>query len=150
MPVTKQYNHVPRQIVTPYKPSEDIEQTPLLLPPTPTSPDSLQTASGYFPETLSGAFNNNSGIAPTNHNDNFGSVFDFPNQSSSAFSSSNPFVIHETHRQHLSENGAFTNTNMEEDSYTKVSDIDENFCWNIKNCFLFFRINVTKISIGQT
>ena len=39
---------MPRQIVTPYKPSEDIEQTPLLLPPTPTSPDSLQTASGYF------------------------------------------------------------------------------------------------------
>ncbi|XP_065370428.1 activated Cdc42 kinase-like [Calliphora vicina] len=45
---TQNYNHVPRQIVTPYKPSEDIEQTPLLLPPTPTSPDSLQTASGYF------------------------------------------------------------------------------------------------------
>lgn len=41
---------MPKQIVTPYKPSEDIEQTPLLLPPTPTSPDSLQTASGYFPE----------------------------------------------------------------------------------------------------
>ncbi|KAM7341673.1 activated Cdc42 kinase-like isoform 2-T2 [Cochliomyia hominivorax] len=47
---TQNYNHVPRQIVTPYKPSEDIEQTPLLLPPTPTSPDSLQTASGYFAE----------------------------------------------------------------------------------------------------
>uniref|UniRef100_T1H2X8 CRIB domain-containing protein n=1 Tax=Megaselia scalaris TaxID=36166 RepID=T1H2X8_MEGSC len=45
-------NHVPRQIVTPYKPSEDIEQTPLLLPPTPTSPDSLQTASGYFSEII--------------------------------------------------------------------------------------------------
>jgi len=44
---------VPKQIVTPYKPSEDIEQTPLLLPPTPTSPDSLQTASGYFPEGAS-------------------------------------------------------------------------------------------------
>lgn len=44
------YNHVPRQIVTPYKPSEDIEQTPLLLPPTPTSPDSLQTGSSYFGE----------------------------------------------------------------------------------------------------
>ncbi|KMY93399.1 activated Cdc42 kinase-like isoform X2 [Drosophila simulans] len=47
---SQNYNHVPKQIVTPYKPSEDIEQTPLLLPPTPTSPDSLQTASGYFPE----------------------------------------------------------------------------------------------------
>ncbi|XP_068147133.1 activated Cdc42 kinase-like isoform X2 [Drosophila tropicalis] len=47
---SQNYNHVPKQIVTPYKPSEDIEQTPLLLPPTPTSPDSLQTASGYFPD----------------------------------------------------------------------------------------------------
>lgn len=44
---------MPRQIVTPYKPSEDIEQTPLLLPPTPTSPDSLQTASGYFADDSS-------------------------------------------------------------------------------------------------
>ncbi|XP_053674184.1 uncharacterized protein LOC128724484 [Anopheles nili] len=44
--------NLPRQIVTPYKPSEDLEQTPLLLPPTPTSPDSIQTASGYFSETL--------------------------------------------------------------------------------------------------
>ncbi|XP_011291095.1 activated Cdc42 kinase-like [Musca domestica] len=50
---TQNYNHVPRQIVTPYKPSEDIEQTPLLLPPTPTSPDSLQTASGYFADDSS-------------------------------------------------------------------------------------------------
>ncbi|XP_052840726.1 activated Cdc42 kinase-like isoform X1 [Drosophila gunungcola] len=50
---SQNYNHVPKQIVTPYKPSEDIEQTPLLLPPTPTSPDSLQTASGYFPEGAS-------------------------------------------------------------------------------------------------
>lgn len=48
------YNHVPRQIVTPYKPSEDIEQTPLLLPPTPTSPDSLQTGSSYFGEFAGG------------------------------------------------------------------------------------------------
>nr|XP_017031433.1 activated Cdc42 kinase-like isoform X2 [Drosophila kikkawai] len=52
---SQNYNHVPKQIVTPYKPSEDIEQTPLLLPPTPTSPDSLQTASGYFPEGGGGA-----------------------------------------------------------------------------------------------
>lgn len=36
-------------MVTPYKPSEDLEQT-LLLPPTPTSPNSTQTASGYFSE----------------------------------------------------------------------------------------------------
>uniref|UniRef100_W4VRT2 non-specific protein-tyrosine kinase n=1 Tax=Corethrella appendiculata TaxID=1370023 RepID=W4VRT2_9DIPT len=44
--------NLPRQIVTPYKPSEDLEQTPLLLPPTPTSPDSVQTASGYFSESI--------------------------------------------------------------------------------------------------
>ena len=43
------YNQLPRQVVTPYKPSEDLEQT-LLLPPTPTSPNSTQTASGYFSE----------------------------------------------------------------------------------------------------
>ncbi|XP_013098174.2 activated Cdc42 kinase-like isoform X1 [Stomoxys calcitrans] len=59
---TQNYNHVPRQIVTPYKPSEDIEQTPLLLPPTPTSPDSLQTASGYFPDDSS---QNNSTMNPS-------------------------------------------------------------------------------------
>ncbi|CAO1398964.1 unnamed protein product, partial [Diamesa hyperborea] len=41
-------NTLPRQVVTPYKPSEDLEQTPLLLPPTPTSPDSTQTGSAYF------------------------------------------------------------------------------------------------------
>lgn len=44
------YNKLPRQVVTPYKPSEDLEQTPLLLPATPTSPDSLQTGSAYFSE----------------------------------------------------------------------------------------------------
>lgn len=118
-----QYNHVPRQIVTPYKPSEDIEQTPLLLPPTPTSPDSLQTASGYFPETMNSAFSN-TGTASSNNNDNFSSVFEFPNQSSSSFSSSNPFVMHDnvpsSHRHNLSENGAF----MEEEGYTKVSGRD--------------------------
>lgn len=45
------YNKLPRQVVTPYKPSEDLEQTPLLLPPTPTSPDSTQTGSAYFSES---------------------------------------------------------------------------------------------------
>lgn len=35
---------VPRQVVTPYKPSEDIEQTPLL---TPTSPDIVPPIEGY-------------------------------------------------------------------------------------------------------
>lgn len=113
---------MPRQIVTPYKPSEDIEdieQTPLLLPPTPTSPDSLQTASGYFPDTMNAAFNS-SGLASSNNNDHFSSVFEFPNQSSSTFSSSNPFVLHDNvssaQRHNLSENGAF----MEEEGYAKV------------------------------
>lgn len=45
------YTKLPRQVVTPYKPSEDLEQTPLLLPPTPTSPDSLQMGSAYFSES---------------------------------------------------------------------------------------------------
>lgn len=72
--ITVQYNHVPRQIVTPYKPSEDIEQTPLL-PSTPTSPDSLQTASGYFAET-NHTFMNAHHSAQTN--DGFNSSFDFP------------------------------------------------------------------------
>lgn len=46
------YSKLPRQVVTPYKPSEDLEQTPLLLPPTPTSPsDSTQVGSAYFSES---------------------------------------------------------------------------------------------------
>lgn len=45
------YNKLPRQVVTPYKPSEDLEQTPLLLPPTPTSPDATQLGSAYFSES---------------------------------------------------------------------------------------------------
>lgn len=107
------YNHVPRQIVTPYKPSEDIEQTPLLLPPTPTSPDSLQTASGYFPDNITPS---------TNHSfvnsDNFGSAFNFNNdhQPTSGFSSSNPFVNHENTNR-----GAFTNINVDDDTYPKVN-----------------------------
>jgi P21-Rho-binding domain len=44
-------NKLPRQVVTPYKPSEDLEQTPLLLPPTPTSPDLTQIGSAYFSES---------------------------------------------------------------------------------------------------
>uniref|UniRef100_A0A182PA13 non-specific protein-tyrosine kinase n=1 Tax=Anopheles epiroticus TaxID=199890 RepID=A0A182PA13_9DIPT len=96
--------NLPRQIVTPYKPSEDLEQTPLLLPPTPTSPDSIQTASGYFSETLqlsghrsfinagenqhhiidhSGAANNVIVDGLTT------SAFDFRN---SGFKDSNPFI----------------------------------------------------------
>ncbi|XP_055531298.1 activated Cdc42 kinase-like isoform X4 [Wyeomyia smithii] len=85
--------NLPRQIVTPYKPSEDLEQTPLLLPPTPTSPDSIQTASGYFSETLQTrhqSFVN----AGENHDrstvdSGLASAFDFRN---SGFKDSNPFI----------------------------------------------------------
>lgn len=62
-----------------------------------------------------------SNTGASNNNDNFSSVFEFPSQSSSSFSSSNPFVMHDnvpaSHRHNLSENGAF----MEEEGYTKVS-----------------------------
>lgn len=80
---------MPKQIVTPYKPSEDIEQTPLLLPPTPTSPDSLQTASGYFPEGA-GTSMNPTFIPSTEHTpklipSNGQSSFDFAG-------STNPFA----------------------------------------------------------
>lgn len=117
---------MPRQIVTPYKPSEDIEQAPLL-PSTPTSPDSLQTASGYFAE------NNHSFISAhsAQTNDGFNaSSFDFTNHnistpiaasSNSGFQSSNPFVNldNSTHNKILSENGGFTNI-LEDETFLKV------------------------------
>ncbi|XP_052892538.1 activated Cdc42 kinase-like [Anopheles moucheti] len=93
--------NLPRQIVTPYKPSEDLEQTPLLLPPTPTSPDSIQTASGYFSETLQLAGHQSFINAGENshHIIDHGSgntvesmttsAFDFRN---SGFKDSNPFI----------------------------------------------------------
>uniref|UniRef100_A0A182IUJ2 non-specific protein-tyrosine kinase n=1 Tax=Anopheles atroparvus TaxID=41427 RepID=A0A182IUJ2_ANOAO len=98
--------NLPRQIVTPYKPSEDLEQTPLLLPPTPTSPDSIQTASGYFSETLQLAAHqsfinagesHHHGNIIIDHSNNTCTVdggmtvnaFDFRN---SGFKDSNPFI----------------------------------------------------------
>lgn len=135
---------MPRQIVTPYKPSEDIEQTPLL-PSTPTSPDSLQTASGYFADTNHTFMNAHHSAAQTNDGFN-SSSFDFPhhqhhqqshqhNQSSSSstptaataaatnagFTSSNPFVNldNTTHNKIHSEDGGFTNI-LEDESYPKV------------------------------
>lgn len=116
-----QYNHVPRQIVTPYKPSEDIEQTPLLLPPTPTSPDSLQTASGYFSENgPSSAVNQALLASAARTNDGFGSTYDFANENmppntNAGFVSSNPFV-----NIGGSEGGAFENANMQDDTFPKV------------------------------
>ncbi|XP_055685695.1 activated Cdc42 kinase-like isoform X2 [Lutzomyia longipalpis] len=109
------YNHLPRQIVTPYKPSEDIEQTPLLHPTTPTSPDSIQTASGYFPENVTSSTNHlfQSGpatngamsgsvnlLATMDQKSNFGSYFDFSGGAATqasttgvtTFSESNPFA----------------------------------------------------------
>lgn len=111
--------------VAPYKPSEDIEQTPLL-PSTPTSPDSLQTASGYFAETNHTFLNTHN----TQTNDAFNSSFDFPNQNSSTpviaasnagFTSSNPFVNldNSTHSKIVSEGGGFTNI-LEEENFSKV------------------------------
>ncbi|ALC40800.1 PR2 [Drosophila busckii] len=96
---SQNYNHVPKQIVTPYKPSEDIEQTPLLLPPTPTSPDSLQTASGYFPEGGAGSSMNPTFIPSTEHTpkliaSNGQSSFDFA-------SSTNPFASHKLDEEQL-------------------------------------------------
>lgn len=113
---------MPRQIVTPYKPSEDIEQTPLL-PSTPTSPDSLQTASGYFADNNHSFMNAHS--AQTN--DGFNSSFDFPNHNSTTiasntgFTSSNPFVNldNSTHNKILSEGGGFTNI-LEDENFPKV------------------------------
>lgn len=136
---------MPRQIVTPYKPSEDIEQTPLLLPPTPTSPDSLQTASGYFPDNnlTSHSFIN----AATDNNptsvDSFGSSFINNDPTGhSNFSSSNPFVNHEHVQQTamrpapLSSIGSFNNANVDDDGfYSKVKNI------------LFFCFWLTRLSI---
>lgn len=136
---------MPRQIVTPYKPSEDIEQTPLLLPPTPTSPDSLQTASGYFPDNnltslsfINAATDNN----PTSV-DSFGSSFINNDPTGhSNFSSSNPFVNHEHVQQTamrpapLSSIGSFNNANVDDDGfYSKVKNI------------LFFCFWLTRLSI---
>ncbi|XP_046809936.1 activated Cdc42 kinase-like [Lucilia cuprina] len=91
---TQNYNHVPRQIVTPYKPSEDIEQTPLLLPPTPTSPDSLQTASGYFADdsghnnsTMNPSFVPSTENTPKHfaNNGQTGTTFEFPTHNTNPF-----------------------------------------------------------------
>ncbi|CAD7077648.1 unnamed protein product [Hermetia illucens] len=125
---SQNYNQLPRQIVTPYKPSEDIEQTPLLLPPTPTSPDSLQTASGYFPEATSStnpSFVNSNENTPKHQSNAFGTSFDFPPKA--VFSSSNPFASSANAADTSStlalqnnnyglEANAFTNANLEDDS----------------------------------
>lgn len=96
-------NKLPRQVVTPYKPSEDLEQTPLLLPPTPTSPNSTQTGSAYFSETSNLLPPNtpSSSQAGDNHhhhlnNESMSLSSDFQRITtttrSSAFNDSNPFA----------------------------------------------------------
>ncbi|KAH8402250.1 hypothetical protein KR009_010708, partial [Drosophila setifemur] len=100
---SQNYNHVPKQIVTPYKPSEDIEQTPLLLPPTPTSPDSLQTASGYFPEGASNTTSMNPTFIPSAEHtpkliaSNGQSSFDF----ATGTGSTNPFFLNRSDDEQL-------------------------------------------------
>lgn len=91
-------NHPPaynklRQVVKPYNLSEDLEQTPLLLPPTPTSIDSSQTGSAYFSET-----NNISTIAQADRAHSETLSGDFQRLSSTTptknghFMDSNPFA----------------------------------------------------------
>lgn len=143
----QQYNHLPRQIVTPYKPSEDIEQTPLLLPPTPTSPDSLQTASGYFSQhgAVAGSSAGSASAMALRSNgatsldsadplSMFGTAFKFPSE----FNSSNPFAMGsraemracDDGRLPLTESigGGFANANIVDDAFGKVSSKNASPC----------------------
>lgn len=87
------YSKLPRQVVTPYKPSEDLEQTPLLLPPTPTSPDSSQLGSAYFSESSSLIANAQAQLDRSHNNESLSS--DFQRLSSSALNgTSNRNSIH--------------------------------------------------------
>lgn len=90
------YTKLPRQVVTPYKPHEDLEHQPLLLPPTPTSPGSAtQTGSAYFSES-SNLLPSSQGNDASSHNDSLSSDFQrittTTRAPSAAFSDSNPFA----------------------------------------------------------
>lgn len=89
------YTKLPRQVVTPYKPSEDLEQT-LLLPPTPTSPTSTQTGSAYFSESSNLLPSSNEGVSSINNNESLSSDFQrittTTRAPSTVFSESNPFA----------------------------------------------------------
>ncbi|XP_037899268.1 activated Cdc42 kinase-like [Glossina fuscipes] len=115
---SQNYNHVPRQIVTPYKPSEDIEQTPLLLPPTPTSPDSLQTASGYFADdsqhstsTMNPSFIPSTENTPKNFNNTNrqSNTFEFPTDHTNT--NTNPFSMHKAGEDNANMTMALQNNN---------------------------------------
>jgi hypothetical protein len=84
-----QNTRLPRQVVTPYKPSEDLDQIPLL-PPTPTSPDSTQTASAYF------STNSESNQPLLNLEPNFVSSFNFQNAGTQEYSFENYNVFSKT------------------------------------------------------
>lgn len=90
------YNKLPRQVVTPYKPHEDLENMPLLQPPTPTSPGSAtQTGSAYFSESLN-LLPQSSDAIGSNHNESLSSDFQrittTTRAPSGVFSDSNPFA----------------------------------------------------------
>lgn len=98
------YNKLPRQVVTPYKPSEDLEQ---LLPPTPTSIQT--TGSAYFSEStnlLPAQSDNDIHLQQSNGNLNNESLSsDFQRISfstrpaSTAFNESNPFALAQSDHQ---------------------------------------------------
>ncbi|XP_055631758.1 activated Cdc42 kinase-like isoform X5 [Toxorhynchites rutilus septentrionalis] len=118
--------NLPRQIVTPYKPSEDLEQTPLLLPPTPTSPDSIQTASGYFSETLQTGHqsfvNAGENVDRSTVDSGLASAFDFRN---SGFKDSNPFINADVNGDsHNQFKDTKTSDNQESHEYHEISDDD--------------------------
>ncbi|XP_037947807.1 activated Cdc42 kinase-like isoform X2 [Teleopsis dalmanni] len=130
---SQNYNHVPRQIVTPYKPSEDIEQTPLLLPPTPTSPDSLQTASGYFPEGANVTSSNPTFISsaentPKNFSNTSQSSFEFPGQQlvlgPTVNVSTNPFASKNDDEVNMSAAYAMQNNQYSNDSKMFANEIE--------------------------
>lgn len=111
------YNKLPRQVVTPYKPSEDLEQTPLLLPPTPTSPDSTQMASAYFSESSN--LIENAQFDRSHNNESLSS--DFQRLSST--------VVNGVSNRHSMGNGSFKDSNpfAQPDHQTWAADLAKNF-----------------------
>lgn len=122
-------NHLPRQVVTPYKPSED--EQPLLQPPTPTSPDSIHNFTDSLASTSNRAFVNSneanannvhisSPLSMSNDRKKCGpTAFKFPPQ---LYNSSNPFLDSSdghTLSSIVNEPGAFSNANMEDDTFSR-------------------------------
>jgi activated CDC42 kinase 1 len=137
---SQNYNQLPRQIVTPYKPSEDLEQTPLLLPPTPTSPDSTQTASGYFSEATNLLMNAN-GITNDNLSFDYRSNNTANKETTSIFNESNPFA-HADNSFHVNDHQLLTHK-------TQPFTIGENFVAVSLVLFKYFADNFNKKDINQ-